>query len=331
MQNILIAAGVMAAMGLLFGALLSLVGRKFDVPVDPLQAAVREQLPGANCGACGFAGCDAYAAAVAAGSAPVNACPVGGDAASQSIGQLMGVSADPQERMVATVLCRGNSDRCQTRFAYDGPETCKAAILAGQGDKACTYACLGLGDCHAACPFGAITINDKRLAEVDEEKCRGCKLCMDTCPRGIIHMRPVSHAVHRQCSAMEKGKLVREHCQAGCVGCGKCEKSCKFGALEMRGDLPRIDLSKCVGCMRCADRCPTGALQAREAQRKRALINLEACSGCGLCAKACQFNAIIKNDEGKHVVMDWVCTGCGECVDACKRNCINLYPAARHK
>ena len=331
MQGILIAAGVMGALGLLFGTLLAILDKKFFVPVDPVATSVRELLPGANCGACSFVGCDQYSEAVAKGEAAVNKCPVGGDGVAQKIGELMGVTAEAQVRKVAIVLCRGDSNRCKTRFEYDGKMTCKSAALAGSGDKDCVYSCLGLGDCQAACPFGAISVNEQRLAIVDEDKCRGCELCMDTCPRGILQMRPMSHAVHRQCSAMERGKLVREHCTAGCVGCGLCEKNCKFGALTMKDELPHIDLTKCVGCMRCADRCPTGALQARETQRKRAIIDLEHCVNCDMCAKACQFNAIIHNDEGKRAVLGWTCTGCGDCVSACKFDCIELVAGARFR
>lgn len=331
MINILIAAGVMGAMGLIFGAVLSIVGQKFAVPENPVQKAVRELLPGANCGGCGYAGCDAYADAVAAGKAAVNKCPVGGDSVASAIGEVMGVEAEAQDPMVATVMCRGGGDRCQTRFEYHGPMDCKSVSLAAQGDKACAYACLGLGDCQKACPFGAISVNGQRLAEVDESKCKGCAMCVMSCPRGILQLMPQSHAVHRQCSAMERGKVVRDNCTAGCVGCGKCQRSCKFGALVMKNDLPEIDLEKCTGCMQCADNCPTGALQARDAQRRRAVIDFDRCNACGDCEGACQFEAIIKNEEGKHVVVDWNCTGCASCQAACPNGCIQMQPGAKYK
>ena len=69
MSAILIAALVMSVLGLLFGALLGVTGRVFKVPVNEKAEALRECLPGANCGACGFPGCDGYAAAVADGKA----------------------------------------------------------------------------------------------------------------------------------------------------------------------------------------------------------------------------------------------------------------------
>lgn len=330
MINILIAAGVMGLIGLIFGAVLSIVGQKFNVPVDPVQAAVRELLPGANCGGCGYAGCEAYAEAVASGKSPVNKCPVGGDSVASAIGEVMGVEADATERLVAQVMCRGDMNRCQTRFEYVGPMDCKSAALAAQGDKACGYSCLGLGDCQNTCPFGAITVNENRLAVVDEALCRGCGLCVNGCPRHILKLMPQSHAVHRTCSAMERGKVVKDNCTAGCVGCAKCQRSCKFGALVMKNDLPEIDFDKCTSCMQCADNCPTGALKSNAAARRRAVINFDLCDGCDECAKVCPFEAIIKNDEGKHTVVDWNCTGCGSCLTACPQHCIQMLPGAKY-
>lgn len=331
MQGILIAAGIMGALGLLFGAVLSIIGQKFSVPVDPVQQSVRELLPGANCGACGYPGCDGYATAVASGKAPVNSCPVGGDSVSAKIGEVMGVRADAQVKMAAMVMCRGGMDRCGTRFTYEGPQDCKSAVLVASGDKACAYSCLGFGDCQKACPYGAITINDQRLAVVDETKCKGCTMCVASCPRGILKMMPTGHAIRRKCSTKDRGKAVRDICETGCVSCGKCERMCKFGALKMVNGLPEVDHDKCVGCMQCADNCPTYALKARESERKHAVINLRKCDACDECAKVCQFSAIIRNDEGKHIVIDWNCTGCGQCVGACKHKCIKLVPGVKHK
>ncbi len=47
--------------GLVAGLILSVASIVFAVPVDEKQEAVRAALPGANCGACGFSGCDGYA------------------------------------------------------------------------------------------------------------------------------------------------------------------------------------------------------------------------------------------------------------------------------
>lgn len=331
MMQILIAAGVLGAMGLLFGGLLALAAKKFAVPENPQRDAVREALPGANCGGCGFPGCDGYASAVAEGKAAVNCCPVGGPAVAGKIAEIMGVDAGESVRMVATVRCRGSLDRCNVRFDYEGPKDCRSASLVTEGDKACRYACLGLGNCEKACPFGAIHINENRLAVVDEDKCVGCSVCVNACPRGVLQLMPVNHPVHRTCSAMEKGKVVRDNCLAGCIGCGKCERSCKFGALVLKDNLPQIDLSKCVGCMSCADNCPTGALKSNDALRRRALIHYPACTGCGDCKTACKFDAILGEEGQHHSVIDWNCVGCGACEAACTHGCIQMLPGAKFK
>ncbi len=331
LTNVLVASGVIGAMGLIFGAVLSIIGKKFEVPENPLQTAVRGLLPGANCGGCGYPGCDGYAAAVANGSAPVNKCPVGGDSAAQAIGQLMGVEAEAQDKLVATVMCRGGSERCQTRFEYQGPMDCKSMSLAAQGDKACWFSCLGLGDCQKSCQFGAIVVDDNRLARVDPDKCKSCGMCVASCPRGILQLLPQSVAVHRICSAMERGKVVRDICTAGCISCGKCERSCKFGALKMVNNLPEIDIQKCTGCMQCADSCPTGALRSNETKRRRAVINLNKCDGCDACAKVCKFEAITKNEEGKHMVVDWNCTGCGACQKVCPNGSVQMQQGAKYR
>ena len=64
---IIIAAAVIAVVGIVVGIGLGLFGEKFKVEVDEKELAVREELPGNNCGGCGFAGCDALAKAIAAG------------------------------------------------------------------------------------------------------------------------------------------------------------------------------------------------------------------------------------------------------------------------
>ena len=175
--SILIPAALIGAMGLIFGALIAITGRIFAVRKDPIKEAVREILPGANCGGCGFAGCDAYAQAVAEGNAKPGLCPVGGDSVAQEIGRIVGVEVEVHDSQVALVRCRGDVETCSLRFEYDGPPTCRAASLAAMGDKGCHYSCLGFGDCAAVCKFGAIVIEDGRLARIDPDKCTGCGRC----------------------------------------------------------------------------------------------------------------------------------------------------------
>ena len=65
MMDILIPVLLVVAMGFIFAVILTIASKIFFVPVDETVTNLRAELPGANCGACGFAGCDDYAAALA--------------------------------------------------------------------------------------------------------------------------------------------------------------------------------------------------------------------------------------------------------------------------
>lgn len=177
MTAVLIGVGVLGGLGLVLGLLLTVANKVFEIPSDPKRDAVRNALPGANCGGCGFAGCDALADAIAAGQAPVNACPVGGAATAAEIAKIMGVEEAPQQvRNVATVVCQGTLDRCKTKFQYHGIKDCVAATLVNDGNRACQYACLGLGTCVRACKFDAIHIDENSgIAKVDPESARAAE------------------------------------------------------------------------------------------------------------------------------------------------------------
>ena len=326
LQPILTAALAIGGMGLVFGAVLAVVSRIFHVEEDPRKEQVRQCLPGANCGGCGYAGCDDYAQQIVSGNAPVNRCPVAGEAAAEAIAQIMGVQPEKREKRIATVRCRGSLDRCGLRFAYDGPKDCKSAALVAGGDKACEYSCLGFGDCEAACPFDAIHMVEGRLAEVDAEKCVGCGVCLTACPRGVLQLMTASHPVHSACSAHLSGKVVRDACKAGCIGCGKCQRACKFGALNMINNLPDIDFEKCTSCMQCVDSCPTGAIMAYNDMRRHAMIHFPDCAGCGECQNVCLFDAIAGSGNSRRSVIEWNCVGCGKCVEACIHGCIEMRP-----
>ena len=86
---ILLAMVVVGGTGLLIAILLGIASEKFKVPVDEKEVAIRAELPGNNCGGCGYAGCDGLAKAIANGEAPVNGCPVGGAAAAEKISAIM--------------------------------------------------------------------------------------------------------------------------------------------------------------------------------------------------------------------------------------------------
>ena len=325
MSALLSSGLVLGGLGLVFGILLAVAGKVFHVPVDPKAVAAREALPGANCGACGFAGCDAYAAAVAQGEAPVNACPVGGAAVAEQLAAIMGVDAgESQQRMVAVVRCQGTAERCRAKFSYQGIHDCLAASLVADGNKACHYACLGQGTCVRACQFGAIEIDERqKMAVVNTDKCTGCQQCVAACPKKVLAMQPAAAPVRILCRAAEEGKLVSDNCKVGCIGCELCGHACKFGAITFVNHLPVIDREKCVGCMMCAEVCPTMAIWGDFDNRLEAVIDAETCIGCGLCKRACQFEAIVGERKQHHDVTE-ACTGCGQCAAKCPKDCITM-------
>ena len=255
MTEILYAVGVLAALGAIFGVVLTVMDNKFHVEIDPRVEEVRACLGGANCGACGYPGCDAYAQAVVDGDARADACPPGGNAAAQEIARIVGVDADSITPMVATVLCQGTIGTVTDRYIYDGYHSCRVAAGIAGGPKECEQACIGLGDCVAHCAFGAITMRGG-IATIDENLCRACGMCVNSCPRNVIKMMPVSAKVSVRCRNCDNAKHARSACLRACIGCGRCTKACENNAIEVRDGVAVIDWEKCVKCGGCAKVCP---------------------------------------------------------------------------
>ncbi|HBQ63638.1 MAG TPA: ferredoxin, partial [Clostridiales bacterium] len=204
--QILIPVTIIGVLGLGFGLILAYVSKRFDVPVDPRVEQVRKILPGANCGACGYSGCDAYAVAVVYGQAAPTLCTVGGDPVAREMGAIMGVTVQDKGAKKARVLCKGTPERSRRKYGYEGIESCAAASLLYGGSMECPYGCLGIGDCVKACQFGAIRVVDG-VAFIDEEKCTACAMCVASCPKGIIRMVKQGVAATTRCSNRDKGAV----------------------------------------------------------------------------------------------------------------------------
>lgn len=252
----------LGGLGLLFGLLLGYANKKFKVEVDERIPKVRECLPGANCGACGFAGCDAYAEAVVSQGMAPNLCIPGGSSSSEKISEILGVAVEAEsDPQVAYVKCKGTCDKAKKKAVYDGIQDCNMAVLApGGGDKACEFGCLGLGSCVKACKFDALEIVDG-IAKVNEEKCVACGACTEACPKGIIQLVPKKSKIRIQCNSKAKGKEVMDACTVGCISCGLCAKNCPKEAITMVNNLPVIDYDKCVNCGICANKCPKNCIE----------------------------------------------------------------------
>lgn len=256
MNGVLIAVAVLGTLSAIFGLMLVFASKVFKVESDPKEAEVRACLAGVNCGACGYAGCDGYAAAIVKGEADVNRCAPGGEETAQKIANIMGLDNVDTEGQKAFVACSGICGRVKVRFLYNGPQDCAAAMLfGGQGDKLCTRACIGLGSCVKACKYEALSIVDG-IAKVDGEKCVGCGACAAACPKDLIKMVPKSRRYAVACTTKERGMAVMKVCDAGCIGCMKCMHTCPEGAIIVEKNLARIDAAKCTNCGLCAEVCP---------------------------------------------------------------------------
>ncbi len=261
MKSIMIATLLVGLIGLFIGIVLGIASEKFKVVVDEKEQKIRSVLPGNNCGACGYPGCDGLAHAIAKGEAPSNQCPVGGNEVGAKIASILGQQAQASTRYTAFVKCKGTCDKVTPISDYSGIKDClSAALVPGKGGKMCVSGCIGLGSCVQACDFDAIHIVDG-VAVVDKEKCKGCQKCMETCPNHLIEMVPYE-AIHRvQCNSHDKGPVVTKSCQSGCIGCRLCTKVCPNGAITVDDFLAHIDYSKCTNCGACVEKCPRKVIQ----------------------------------------------------------------------
>lgn len=255
----------LCVLGVLAAVILYVVAQKFRVEEDPRIDEVEKMLPGANCGGCGFAGCRGMAdALVKREDISELYCPVGGADTMKRCADYLGKSAPQKEAQTATVRCGGTCAKRPRTNRFDGAKSCAIAASLYVGETGCAFGCLGFGDCVSVCQFGALSMDPETgLPVIDPDKCTACGACVKACPKGIIELRkrwPKNRAVYVSCVSKEKGAVVMKACKAGCIGCGKCEKVCAFGAITVENNLAYIDPQKCKLCRKCVNECPTGAI-----------------------------------------------------------------------
>ncbi len=329
-KTIFLAIAVLAALGILFGVALAIVAARFVVKVDPKVERVRETLPGANCGACGFAGCMGYAEAVVGNpDVAVNLCAPGKSAVAEKIAEITGKRAEKIEPKIARVFCQGGMSLSQRKFIYTGVMDCTAAVLAAGGDKSCEFGCLGYATCMRACPFDAITMSADNLPLIHPDKCTACGKCVAACPKQVIELAQASKAVVISCHSKDKGADTKKKCQVGCIACGICVRTCPVEAIKIDNNLARIDHGKCIVCGLCVKKCPTSAIKDHIPLRPKAFIDPAKCAGIDVCAKVCPVNAITGDLRSAHVVNQEKCIGCGLCEPRCPKKAITMVqPAA---
>ncbi|MDA3835554.1 MAG: RnfABCDGE type electron transport complex subunit B [Spirochaetales bacterium] len=262
--NILYAFLTVTILGAILGIGLAYASKKLAVKKDDRIAAVETVLPGANCGACGYAGCAAYAEAVALKDADMTLCGPGGASVVKLIADIMGKQADAgsDRKMVARVHCFGNHETTSDDYAYEGLEDCNAVHMMFQGDKSCKYGCLALGSCIKVCPADAIIKRNDGRIHVDRDRCISCEKCVTVCPTGVMKMIPYDAEYYIACNSNDKGGTVKKTCSVGCIGCKICEKKFPDAAFTITNFLAYIDYDKEAKDQdKAAQACPVSCIR----------------------------------------------------------------------
>lgn len=259
---VILASATLGLLGALLGGLLAFAGEKMKVEVDPKLEALIEALPGLNCGACGYVGCEAAAEAIMKGEAPLNMCIAGGEETAKTVGAVFGVEV---EKVAVTTLpvvhCGKGRNKVEAKFNYNGQKTCTVVQLSTGGDIPCSYGCLGYGDCVNVCPFDAVKLDQDGLPVFDLEKCTRCGLCVKACPRNLIELITNKAGIYVACTNRDKGKEVRDVCDIGCISCKLCEKNCPNAAIVVNNELAEVDYEKCKVALVCVEKCPTKCIK----------------------------------------------------------------------
>jgi electron transport complex protein RnfB len=271
LESIIILAGV----GLTFGILIALANAKLRVWEDPRIGEVEEVLPNNNCGACGFAGCRAFAEALVKGETTPADCTVMGDDDRDEVAAVVGVDAGEANKRVARLLCAGGTDVATRKADYYGLESCAAALAVTGGGKGCAWGCLGLADCAVACTFDAIQMNEFGLPVVEPELCTACEDCVEACPLDLFTIMPVEQRLIVQCKNLLDGDAATDVCTVACNACARCVADAADDLIEMRDGLAVIDYSKNELANKDATaRCPTGAIVWLDGDRQFPALDL---------------------------------------------------------
>lgn len=253
------AVALLLILGLILGLVIAIAAIVFAVEIDPRIEQIEEILPGANCGACGYAGCADFSRAVVAGDVPPERCPSCPASTIDKVAAILGVAVGERVSKVAVIKCGGGND-VAGHPQYNGVSDCRSANLVAGGPKLCEYGCLGLATCARACPFDAIEITADGLAVVHPDLCVGCGKCVSVCPRNLIELVPASVPIHVFCNSPAKGAAKRKVCKVSCIGCRKCVKTAEEGQMIMDGFLAKVNYESPPAAS-VAECCPTGCLR----------------------------------------------------------------------
>lgn len=261
MSQVLGSVSILAGVGLVFAFLIALAYWRMRVYEDPRIDIVTGMLPGANCGACGFPGCRNFAEQAVLGKVKPAACNVINDDGAAAIAKFLGVEVGEANRRVARLLCAGGTNVAMQQAEYRGLPTCAAAAAVAGGGKACSWGCLGYGDCGVACSFGAISMLPNGLPQVDVARCTACGDCVDACPKGLFQILPLDQRLLVQCRSLIEGDEALETCQVACTTCGKCALDGAPGLISIESGVAVVNYEQnALALPSVTRRCPTGAI-----------------------------------------------------------------------
>ena len=203
----------MLGLGAVCGIVLGAASRIFYVWEDPRIAQVENTFAGANCGGCGYAGCSAAAVAVVAGKASPSVCIVGGMESAQAAAEVMGMEVGLAEPLKSYNTCAGG-ERAETKFTYFGVNSCQAQTMLSGGHRECGVGCIGLADCVRACQFDALKMGPEGFPVVDKDKCVGCGVCEQICPKSIMKVRTPSQRILHFNQSNDRLAPCRQTCPA---------------------------------------------------------------------------------------------------------------------
>jgi Na+-translocating ferredoxin:NAD+ oxidoreductase subunit B len=262
-MEILIPVITLGVLGFIFGVGLSIASKKFAVSIDPRLEKIHGLLPGANCGACGGAGCFGFAESLLSGKLSPDACRVADEKNKEEIARILGQKIEKKIRKTAVLHCNAGK-KVKNKYNYTGIKDCVAANSLMRGPKACAFGCIGFGTCVRVCPFSAISMSAEGLPVVDAKKCKACNKCVAACPKKLFTLAAVNSPVFVACSSHDSGRDTKTACPVGCIACRLCEKACKFDAIHVTDNLAVIDYQKCTSCKECVKVCPCKTIQIRE-------------------------------------------------------------------
>ncbi|MBM3500875.1 MAG: Fe-S cluster protein [Armatimonadetes bacterium] len=267
-STVLLSVVILGVFSAAFAGFIAAANAKFKVFEDPRIDGVRELLPGADCGACGEAGCRAFAAAVVSGTQQPAGCTVMTEDDRHEVAAFVGVEAGQANKRVARLLCAGGRDVAPYKGRYHGVQSCGAAAAVTGGGKACSWGCLGFADCAVACTFDAITMSAAGLPVVDVDKCTACDDCVEACPLGLFVLMPVSSHLVVQCKNLLNGDAATAVCSVACNACARCVADAAPGLISMVSGLAVIDYERIEReNPKAIERCPTGAIVWIEGQQ----------------------------------------------------------------